>query len=99
MRILQHRMSEELAIRLLGWKWVSFVGLPVKSSDCYPANCRVRQLFSAKQLNSEDWQQFFRDSEGADATGDEPLAYSYCSSQGDDMPLPRFIILLDEGEA
>ena len=95
-RIVKHDMAEELAIRLLGWKWMSFVGVPVKGTEGYPNKCRVRQLMSAAQLNGKEWREYFRDHEGADATGDEPLAYTYCSSGRSDAPLPRFTILVEE---
>ena len=95
-RIIKHQMTEELAVRLLGWKWMSFVGIPVKGTEGYPAKCRVRQLMSAEQLKSKEWQKHFQDHEGADATGDEPLTYTYCSSGRRDVPLPRFTILVEE---
>lgn len=96
MRVIEHNMAEELAIRLLGWKWVSFVGIPVKGTEGYPNKCRVRQLMSAAQLKNKEWQAYLQDHQGADATGDEPLAYTYCSSGRNDARLPRFTILVDD---
>lgn len=96
MRILKHKMREELAIRLLGWKWMSFVDVPVPLTPGYPAKCRVRQLFSKAQLADPGWIEFLKDRSGAEATGDEPLSYSYFSSGGMVAQLPRFTILVDE---
>lgn len=96
MKIVKHKLNEYLAITLLGWKWVSFVGIPVKGTEGYPKKCRVRQLLSKKQLESESWQDKLSVNEGRDAIGDEPLAYTYCSSQGSDARVPRFTILVDE---
>lgn len=95
-RIVSHQLDEELAIRLLGWKWMSFIGIPVKGTSGYPAKCRVRQLFSAAQLKAKSWREFFEEWEGCEATGDEPLAYGYCSSQSSCVPLPRFTIMVEE---
>lgn len=95
MRLLKHQLDEELAIKLLGWKWMSFIGTPVKSEPGYPEERRVRQLMSAKALKSEQWKQHLEEHEGREATGDEPLAYAYCSSQGL-AALPIFTILVDE---
>ena len=96
MKILKHDLDEELAIRLLGWKWMSFVSIPVKGTPGYPAQCRVRQLMSAKQLKMKEWQRALDETEGREATGDEPLAYTYCSSGRSDATVPRFTILVDE---
>jgi len=98
MRIIKHKMAEELAIKLLGWKWVSFIDVPIKGTEGYPKRCRVRQLLSAKQMKSERWQSFLREREASDATGDEPLSYAYCSSQGSIVALPRFVLLVEEHE-
>lgn len=92
-RILKHDMHEELAIRLLGWKWVSFVGIPVRGTDGYPTPCRVRQLFSKEQIERETFKTWLRDNQGANASGLEPLSYAYCSSSGP-TPLPKFTILV-----
>lgn len=94
MHPIKHRLDEELAIRLLGWKWISFVGIPVRETPSYPKKTRVRQLFSKSQLEGKDWEEFARKYEAKEATGEEPLAYSYCSSQGPAM-LPKFTILVD----
>lgn len=96
MRIIEHNLNEELAIRLLGWQWKSFVGTPIKGTAGYPTKCRVRQLLSAEQLKSDHWQKFLQENDGADATGREPLAYTYCSNGRRDEPLPRFTILMDD---
>ena len=95
MRIIKHDLNEELAILLLGWEWISFIGIPVRGTAGYPMKCRVRQLFSANQLKSDRWREFLRENDGAEATGTEPLAYGYCSSGGNCEPLPRFTILVE----
>ena len=95
MKIVKHDINEELAIRLLGWKWVSFIGIPVRSTEGYPAKRRVRQLMSAKAMRDSGWQEFLEKHEGRDAVGDEPLAYCYGSSLGPAI-IPTFTILVDD---
>lgn len=92
---VKHMLDEELAIRLLGWKWMSFIGTPVKSSPAYPNLVRVRQLMSPKQLESKSWINYFNRTEGREATGDEPLAYTYCSSWCTAASIPKFTILVE----
>jgi hypothetical protein len=88
MKQLTHDLHEELAIRLLGWRWMAFTGIPVKGTASYPKKCRVRQLFSKEQLAT------LTDAE--EATGDEPLSYAYCSSVGPAI-VPRFAIFVENG--
>lgn len=77
-----------IACELFGWKWMAYHGIPIKGTAGYPAKCRVRQCFPKESQENTDWQQYLATWEGAPATGEEPLAYAYCSSQGPAMPLP-----------
>jgi hypothetical protein len=94
-RVIKHDLTEELAIRLLGWKWMSFVGIPTRGTEGYPRECRVRRLFSPQELKDKRLKDYFQKHDLAEATGEEPLSYAYCSSQGPAIP-PRFIILVDD---
>lgn len=71
-----------VAKRLFGWRWMSYVGVPIKGTPGYPKKCRVRDFMSPKRMADDRWQAMLRDNESRPATGDEPLAYHYCSSQG-----------------
>lgn len=95
--IEQHGMDEEIAIRVLGWKWMSFVGIPTRGEKDYPAKRRVRELFSPKMLKSKQWQEFLEAHEGREADMSEPLSYRYYSSQGPAVP-PRIFLLVQEWE-
>ena len=94
-RIVEHDINEALAVKLLGWKWISFVGTPVKGTKGYPEKMRVRQLMSPSQLKHPQWIDYFNDNDAKDADMTEPLSYAYCSSMGASQP-PRFTILVDE---
>ena len=72
----------------LGYKWKAWRGIPVKGTPGYPDSCQVRQLLSPDQLASWKWKSFFESVSATDATGDEPLSYSYCSNGSDVAPLP-----------
>ena len=95
MRIVEHNMAEELAVKLLGWKWLSFVGQPTKDHPRYPDKIRVRQLFPPRQLDDAQWNAFLYKNEAQPANGSEPLSYAYDSSNGP-ARLPKFTILVDE---
>ena len=93
--IEQHGIDELILTQVLGWKWMSFVGIPVRGTEGYPQEMRVRELFSPKRLESMDWQRYLANREGNEADGTEPLSYRYCSSVGPERP-PRLFILVDE---
>lgn len=93
--IKKHELDETVLTEVLGWKWIAFVGVPVKGTDGYPEKQRVRQLFSPKQLKSKQWIKILDQNDGRPATGDEPLAYCYCSSAGPAIP-PRVFLLIDD---
>ena len=93
--IEKHGLDEEIAIRVLGWQWMSFVGVPTRGIEGYPAKRRVRELFSPKQLKSKEWQEYFEKHEGKEADMTEPLSYRYCSSQGPAVP-PKIYLLVEE---
>jgi hypothetical protein len=92
---ISHKEREELCIRLLGWKWVSFIGIPHNEHPTYPAECRVRQLLSAKQLKNKYWREMLDANDAQPATGEEPLSYRYCSSQGP-ARVPEFVVLVED---
>ena len=96
MKIIEkHNLHEQVLTQVLGWKWVSYIGVPVRGTAGYPAKCRVRSLMSPKTLKTENWIEYLKTHEGADADMTEPLEYSYCSSMGPEIP-PRIMILVDE---
>ena len=76
------------AIETLGYKWMSFDGIPTRGTEGYPQRQRVRQLMSPEQLASPRWQEFLQQNNGREADGDEPLSYSYCSSGCDVAIVP-----------
>lgn len=63
-----------------GFQWIAFDGTPIRGTPGYPETMRVRQFMSPKQMKNRAWKAFFRERNGAPATGDEPLSYKYCSS-------------------
>jgi len=96
MRIIEkHGIDELILTQVLGWKWMSFIAIPVRGTEGYPQEMRVRELFSPERLESRDWQKHLANCEGREADGTEPLSYRYCSSVGPESP-PRLFILVDE---
>jgi hypothetical protein len=102
MRVIEdHGIDELILTKLLGWKWMSFLGMPTndhpnyRDPDVREKGLRVRELFSPKQLESQGWQEYFEKHEGREADGTEPLSYRYCSSMGPARP-PRLFILVDD---
>lgn len=75
-------LTEEYAVKHLGWQWWSWIGTPVKGTPGYPQKMRVRQLLSPRQMKSPRWSQRLTDPsyEARPADGTEPLDYTYCSS-------------------
>ena len=73
-----------IAEEFFGWKWLSFIDTPTKSTPGYPKKTRVRRFFSEGLLDSDAWATWLDDHDRAPATGDEPLAYCYCSSHGNE---------------
>lgn len=72
--------NQVYAVEKLGWRWMSWIGTPVKGTLGYSKKQRVRQLLSPKQL--ECWKRFLAQNEGRKADGSEPLSYAHCSSGG-----------------
>jgi len=97
LREVEHDIDAELAVRFLGWKWMSFMSRPVSSHPLYETRqeIRCRELFSPRQLASDTWVAWLKSKDARDATGDEPLSYAYCSSSGPERP-PRFHLLIEE---
>lgn len=90
------QLDHAIAERLFGWRWIAFRGMPTNDHPLYDdpvcrggPGIRVRRFMSPEALKSEQWQQYWAEHEGAPATGDEPLAYCYCSSCGPAM-VPHF---------
>ena len=73
-----------------GYKWMAFTGIPVRGTEGYPRKQRVRMLMSPEQIdarrNNIDAAKEWSDIQPA--TGNEPLAYAYCSSGGYIASLP-----------
>lgn len=96
MKVIEdHGLNEVILTRVLRWKWVSFIGTPVRGTVGYPSKCRVRQLLSPEQLKSPEWIGHLDKLEAREADGTEPLAYAHGSSQGLAVP-PRILLLVDE---
>lgn len=93
--VIEDHVYNEILTKVLGWKWMSFIGIPTRSTEGYPDKCRVRQLFSPKQLAMTEWADYFAKHEGREADGTEPLAYRYCSSQGPAIP-PKISLLVED---
>lgn len=71
--------DEEWVYGLLGWKWYAYQGVPVRSAPDYPKEQSVRVFVSPEYATS--WRDFI-EQKCTVATGNEPLAYMYCSSSG-----------------
>ena len=70
-------LREQLAIKLLGWRWISFFGVPVQSHHDYPDEMRVRLFVSPTA---------YRKADDRDADGTEPLEHRYESVRGPEVP-------------
>lgn len=75
-------LDEAVAEEFFGWKWMAYRGIPVRGTPGYPQECIVRQFLSVDAVKNPRWQEFLKENDGRETTGDEPLAYCYCSSQG-----------------
>lgn len=78
-----------VACQIVGWKWVSYLGLPMTSHPQYREarkgkqfEIRIRRLLSPFQVADRDWQKHLTDNDVRDSDGTEPLDYCYCSSGG-----------------
>lgn len=80
-----------IAEEFFGWKWLSFLGTPMRDHPDYVTSrngnehIRVRQFFSPEALKSKRWKEYFVAHDAKPATGEEPLSYAYCSSAGPAM--------------
>ena len=94
-KLIEHDKNQELAVLFLGYKWIAFNGKPVKSHPDYPKDMRVRRLFSPEQLDEPRWADWLKERNAEPATGEEPLSYCYCSSQG--FPhVPNFVVMVQD---
>lgn len=67
--------------RLFGWKWMAFHGHPIREGGrTTPPPTRVRIFVGPQYIADPDWGWL------GEATGEEPLAYCYCSSSGSPIP-------------
>lgn len=80
-----------VAEELFGWKWLAFNGRPTTSHPEYRTrkDIRVRRFFPPVESLGKQWQEYFKEVPHEPANGDEPLCYSYCSSNGPHM-VPHF---------
>lgn len=83
-----------IAEELFGWRWLAYMGRPTRSHPDYPKEMRVRRFYPPmKDMGSkivrEQWEEHFQQVPHEPATGDEPLCYSYCSSNGSHR-IPHF---------
>jgi hypothetical protein len=82
--------AENLELRiaesLFGWRWLSYVGRPIRSTPDYPREQRVRRFFPPEAVLHKSWLKWFVENPTEPATGNEPLDYCYCSSNGPHMP-------------
>ena len=82
-------LNEAVAKTIFGWRWLSWIGIPVKGTPGYPKPCRVRQFMSPDAMRNQRWLDFWKRpdvGEVREADGTEPLSYVYCSSQGMETP-------------
>lgn len=79
---LTGRELDAAVAEMMGWRWLSFVGRPVRSTPSYPKECRVRQEFPPESQLSQRWLDYLAELKAAPSVGDEPLAYCYESSMG-----------------
>ncbi len=80
--------NEQIATKLFGWKWIAYIGRPMNSHPEYRTRekMRVRRFVSPQLLANKNWIKHFESIGGyADAIGDEPLDYCYCSSMGPEI--------------
>jgi len=89
----ENRDAVELAaIEFLGWKWMTWLGMPTKSHPLYrdehtrTVGIPVRTFMSPGMLKHPQWIQFFAKNESHESDMTEPLAYCYCSSGGHAWP-------------
>jgi hypothetical protein len=78
-----------IAEEIFGWKWLAYIGIPVRGTPGYPQTCRVRRFFPPETLSQESYEKWAVEHEAGPATGAEPLDYAYCSSCGP-APVPHF---------
>lgn len=81
-RSINDSLAEVVAEELLGYRWMSYIDTPVKETEGYPSECRVRSFFSPRQLKDKRWLEYWSGRQLKEATGDEPLQYGYCSMRG-----------------
>lgn len=79
-------LDRQVAEKVFGWKWLSWIGIPVHSAPNYPVQCRIRSFVSPETRANSDWIWFWEGRDVRAATGNEPLAYRYCSSQPGELP-------------
>lgn len=82
-------MDEAVAEELFGWKWLAFTCRPTRSHPEYPKEMRVRRFYPPVESLGKQWAAYFKEHPHEPATGDEPLSYCYCSSNGPHM-VPHF---------
>lgn len=82
---LDHAVAEEF----FGWKWIAVTDIPVRRTPGYPNRMRVRRFVPPDVFTNKRWKDYLAEAEVGDATGDEPLDYCYCSSNGPHM-VPHF---------
>ncbi len=75
-------LDQQVAQLVFRWKWMSWIGTPVRGTPGYPDDCRIRQFVSPKSLSDPRWIEHWADRELRVASGDEPLHYRYCSGHG-----------------
>ena len=78
-----------VAMELFGWRWLAWHGRPTHSAPDYPRERMVRRFFPPDSELDPSWMDYFKEVSHVPATGDEPLAYCYCSSRGP-HPVPHF---------
>lgn len=78
---------ERVAIKLLGWRWMREICIPIKGTPNYPQKQPVREFMPPSRFKNQQWiESWNRNGWPTESDGTEPLAYCYCSSGGYDWP-------------
>ena len=82
------KLDEAIAEEFFGWRWLAANGIPVRGTEGYPNKVMCRRFFppddklASSASGKRQWAEYFEETPHVPATGDEPLDYCYCSSNG-----------------
>ena len=81
------KLDEAIAEEFFGWRWLAYSGRPMRGHPDYHKEIRVRRFYpplesiKSKSVRKQ-WEDYFARVPHEQASGEEPLCYSYCSSNG-----------------